>query len=287
MRASGSVTPGGTSSGGGTGSDPYPGGASPGGASTGGTSLIALQRDFRVWLAQESAEAADRLGAAAAPGLSVYLNNYRSQLLAGLRETYATVSAWLGEEVFNAAAAIHIERVPPASWTLDAYGRDFPATLAELHPGDPEVVELARLDAALARIYVGPDCVSVTAGDLGEVDWDRAVLVLVPTFTTLPAATNAAALWSAIAEGAQPPAAAPLDEPAVLALWRVGFTPRFRTLDAGEAEALGQAAAGTTFGALCAQLLQRHGEEQGTALAGTWLGRWLGEGMIAAIVEGA
>ena len=51
----------------------------------------------------------------------------------------------------------HVARVPPSSWTLDAYPRDFPATLAPLYPDDPEVAELAVLELALAEAFVGAD----------------------------------------------------------------------------------------------------------------------------------
>jgi hypothetical protein len=88
--------------------------------------LLEVQRSLREWLVAESAEAAARLGAAAAPGLAVHLNTYRGQLLACLGETFGAVRAWLGQTAFEAAAAIHIERVPPSSWTLDAYAQHFP-----------------------------------------------------------------------------------------------------------------------------------------------------------------
>jgi hypothetical protein len=247
-------------------------------------SLLALQRDFRSWLTQESGPAAARLGGErAAAGLSVYINNYRSQLMACLAETYDTVHAWLGDAAFNAAAATHIDRVPPGSWTLDAYAQGFPATLAELHPEDPEVGELALLERALAAAFVGPDSASVAVLELEDIDWDHAVLSLVPTFALLPARTNAAGLRAAIVDGAPPPPAALLAEPGAVAVWRREFTPMFRTLEKDEAGALAQIAAGTSFGALCAQTVERHGEAAGTAAAGAWLGQWLQDGMIAAI----
>ena len=90
--------------------------------------LLDVQRSFRHWLTVESDEAATRLGVAAAPGLAVHLNTYRSQLLSCLGETFGAVRAWLGDTAFEAAAAIHVDRVPPSSWTLDAYARDFPET---------------------------------------------------------------------------------------------------------------------------------------------------------------
>ena len=244
-------------------------------------SLRDLQRDFRAWLREESADAAARLGSP--NGLSVYLNTYRSQLMACLAETYQTVRAWIGDAAFEASAATHIDHVPPGSWTLDAYARDFPETLARIYPNDVEVIELARLERALAEIFVAVDATAVSAEALSGIDWDNAMLRLVPTFRLEQATTNAAAIWSAINGGSTPLAAARLPRPAMLAVWRNGFTPRFRTLDAAEAAALAHVANGMTFGALCALVVERHGETDGLALAGDWLGRWLGDGMIAAI----
>jgi Putative DNA-binding domain len=251
-------------------------------------SLLDVQRSFRDWLTAESDDAARRSGVAAAPGLAVHLNTYRSQLLSCLGETFGAVHAWLGDTAFEAAAAIHIDRVPPSSWTLDAYPRDFPETLHDLYPADPEVGELACLERALAEIFTAADCIPVAPGTLdqaggAQVDWDRAVLHLVPTFVLLPVTTNAAAIWSAIRDGTPPPPVASLDAPTRLVLWRNGFIPNFRSLDSAEAAALEQVSAGMTFGALCALLIERCGAAEGPRLAGTWLGQWLRDGLIAQV----
>jgi Putative DNA-binding domain len=250
--------------------------------------LLEVQRSFRDWLTAESDEAAARLGRAAAPGLAVHLNTYRGQLLSCLGETFGVVRAWLGETAFAAAAATHIDRVPPSSWTLDAYARDFPDTLSALYAADPEVGDLARLERVLADVFVATDCTPVTPGsvDQGEwerIDWDRAVLHLVPGFALLPVTTNAAAIWSALSNSRPPPPAASLETPAQLALWRNGFTPSLRTLDPAEAAALEQIAGGCTFGALCALMIERCGAVEGSQLAGGWLGLWLRDGLIARV----
>ncbi len=252
--------------------------------------LLDVQRSFRDWLTAESDEAAARLGSAATPGLAVHLNTYRSQLLVCLGESFGVLRAWLGETAFEAAAATHIDRVPPSSWTLDAYAQDFPDTLSDLYPDDPEVGELARLERELSRIFVEVDCTPVTPDTVDpahwqQIDWDRAILQLVPGFALLPVTTNAAAIWSAISNGLTPPPAASLDVPARLAVWRKGFTPRFRTLEPAEAVALDQVAGGITFGALCTLMIERSGDVEGPNLAGAWLGQWLRDGLIARVSE--
>jgi len=244
-------------------------------------SLLALQRDFRRWLDHEAADAGARLGPQAAPGLSVYLNNYRGQLMACLAESYGAVKAWIGDDAFESAAATHIERRPPHSWTLDDYALDFPDTLEAIHHADPEVGELARLERGLARIFVGKDAEPVVPAMLAGIDWERARIGFVPTLTMMPVKTNAAAIWSALADGEHPPAVQFLPDPATVAIWRNGFSPTFRTIDDAEREAIEALAGGLTFGALCGRLVESIGEEKGPVLAGGMLSQWLSDGLVA------
>jgi hypothetical protein len=245
--------------------------------------LLALQRDFRSWLTAESVDAGARLETDPAPGLSVYLNNYRSSLVGCLTESFEITRAWLGDAAFEAAAASHIDRLPPHSWTLDAYALDFPATLALRYPSDPEIADLARLECALGLAFVGPDADAIDPTTLAEIDWDTAVLRFVPTLGLLDVTTNAAAIWSAITAGQQPPVAELLSEIACIAIWRDALTPAFRTLDAHEATALSLMIDGRSFGGLCAGLVDEHRDEAGPAMAGALLGQWMRDGIIRAI----
>ena len=246
-------------------------------------SLLSLQRDFRSWLISEAPDAAARLGEGAAPGLAVYINNYRGQLMASLAGSFGSVRAWLGDEAFEAAAAIHIDRVPPHSWTLDDYALDFPATIAKLHPEDPEVGDLARLERDLGLAFVGPDAARLQPSSIGQIDWDKAFFVLVPTFSMLSVTTNAAAILSAINAGMTPPAAELLGKSASVAIWRHELAPAFRTLERLEAHALSMAGEGRTFAQICAVIAGEIGEEDGPERAGRFLGQWLSDGMIREI----
>jgi len=243
-------------------------------------SLLALQRDMRAWLAQEDARAAERLGVDAAPGLRVHQNNYRAQLVACLSETFAHTSAWLGGEAFESAAARHIDRVPPSSWTLDAYARDFPATLAALYPDDPEVAELAWIECAIGEAFVAPDAAALTAAELAGVDWDRAALQFTPTLDLGALTTNAPAIWSALAREAVPPAAELLAEPGAILVWRSEQVSQFRAIDQVERQALLWARAGMPFAELCEAMVASWGEEEGVARAGGLLGQWIADGLV-------
>lgn len=246
-------------------------------------SLIELQRDMRAWLTRDDPQAAARLAAPSAPGLGVYQNNYRAQLVACLEETFERTLAWIGGAAFHDAVVAHIDRVPPSSWTLDAYGRDFPDTLALLYPDDPEVTELAWLDNALGEAFVGPDAGALTADDLAAIDWDGAILRLPPTLDIGPLVTNATAIWGALAEGGTPPAVTLLPETGAIMVWRQDAVSRFRAIDQYEHQSLLAVRAGMPFAMLCTALVDALDEEAGIARAGAMLGQWIGDGLICAI----
>ncbi|MEO5866388.1 MAG: DNA-binding domain-containing protein [Sphingomonas sp.] len=247
--------------------------------------LLAMQRDMRRWLDKGDDFAASRIGTRAAPGLRVYQNNYRAQLIACLDETFPHTRDWIGGEAFHAAMVAHIERVSPSSWTLDAYPRDFPATLAMLYADDAEVAELAWIEQALGEAFVGPDAPALASNRIAEVDWDTAILRFTSTLDQAPLTTNAAALWAAMEAQKVPPPAIILDQPGAVLVWRYEQVSRFRAIEREELDILLLARAGTSFADLCAALVEARGEEAGIARAGQLLGNWIAEGVIIAIED--
>jgi len=242
-------------------------------------SLAELQRGFSDWLVDASTDFAARIGCRATAGLNVYQNNYRSQLVSCLGETFEQLHAWLGDEAFVEAARTHIQRNPPHGWTLGIYGAGFDRTLAALYPEDPEVVELAGLEWALAQAFTGPDADGIAPEDLAVIDWGSARLLCAPTTRMAAATTNAGAIWSALAGRAEPPMPARLPEPGVMLVWRQALTPCFRTIEADEGRALALIQAGNSFGELCEDLVARAGEA-GVQQAGFMLGQWLRDGVV-------
>lgn len=245
--------------------------------------LAETQQDFRAWL---QAGVLSGFGEGALPGLNIYQNNYRAQLVACLTKSFPHTRNWIGDAAFHDAVVAHIERVPPSSWTLDEYPRDFPETLRLLYPADIEVAELASLESALGDAFVGADAEPVSAAKIAAVDWDQAILRFTPTIDLLEITSNAPSLWSALAAGDIPPGVEMLSDTGALLVWRHDFVSRFRTIELAERHALLLARAGTPFAALCATLVTAHGEADGITLAGAWLGRWLADGLIVDIIQG-
>ncbi|WP_404478708.1 DNA-binding domain-containing protein [Novosphingobium sp. BL-52-GroH] len=248
--------------------------------------LLSLQRDMQSWLVLEDAEAAGRMGAAAAPGLAVYQNTYRSQLVACLESSFARTRAWIGDTAFLRAAALHIDGVPPSSWTLDAYSQGFPATLDRLHAEDPEVAEIAWIELALEEAFVAADHEVLGIDGLHDIDWENAVLHFAPALRIVHLSTNAFAIWSALGADRVPPPVSRLDEAAGALVWRQGDRSIARLVEGGERRALIEAPAGVSFGQLCVHAAECFGEERGAMLSGQWLGRWIADGLIHSIGSG-
>ncbi|WP_295526450.1 DNA-binding domain-containing protein [Novosphingobium sp. Chol11] len=243
--------------------------------------LAELQHTFRDWLVEADETAEWRLGGG--PGTAIYQNNYRTSLMGCLGENYKRVASWLGEDTFEAAAARYVDAHPPTSWTLDAYGERFGAFLARIYPDDPEVADLAAIDWAVGQVFVSADAAALRPEALAVEDWDTAVIRAVPSLRQITLASNADAIWRALAAEEMPPAACREEEPVVLLFWRQGLEPVFRRAAAHDLDVLAWSAQGLGFGPICAQLAQTLGEEAAVSAAGTVLGQWLTEEMVAAI----
>ena len=244
-------------------------------------SLIAMQRAMRDdILADDNSETA--------PGLTVYRNAYRNRLLGALQDNFELTRRWVGDDAFDAAARHHIILHPPVSWTLDNYGLGFDQTLTELFAEDPEVGELAWLEWQMQRAFGALDTqvldvAMLTSDELGVADWETVCFALVPSFAMRAVAKDCVSLWQALADDDMPSEALPLPLDSELIVWRKGFSPHFRIVDAAERKALAAVAAGQQFGELCAAFVGKLGPEQAMAQAGTLLGRWVQDGLIAGV----
>ncbi|HWU04157.1 MAG TPA: DNA-binding domain-containing protein [Novosphingobium sp.] len=244
--------------------------------------LSALQSGFLGWLVGGDEDQPPNLPLRRAEGLAVYQNNYRASLMACLAETCPQTMAWMGEADFRAAAARHIDRVPPHSWTLDEYADGLPDSLTAQYPDDREIGDLARIELALSQVFVAADAAAMTPAQMAGIDWGEAWLQAIPALAILSLATNAAEIWMALAEELPPPAAREQREPEAVLVWRVEGICRLRRLDADEAAMLRLLTSGhTRFEHICQQAIARWGEQKGIQAIGQWLARWVVDGLIA------
>ena len=243
--------------------------------------LSALQSGFLSWLASGEEGDVAALPLRREQGLAVYQNNYHASLMTCLADTYPQTLAWLGEAEFYAAAARHIDRVVPHSWTLDDYADGFPASLTADYPDESEGGELAQIELALSRAFVAADAIALSPDRMGSVDWDKARLKAIPALSMLSQHSNAADIWMALADGEAPPAAFAQLTPSAILVWRREGLCRLRRLEADEAAMIEMLADGCpSFEDLCQQAMARWGEEQGIITIGQWLSRWVCDGLI-------
>lgn len=245
--------------------------------------LAELQRDFQHWLVASSGALEMRLADRAKPGLVIYQNNYRTQLVNCLQVSFPQLRAWLGDEVFLEAAITHIDSRPPHAWTLDAYGADFGDTLRAMYPHNPDIHELAWIEWTLSESFVAADAAPMPTGELGTIDWGTARLRLNPSLRHHAATTNVTAIWSALQDGTELPDSTMLEVPSGLIVWRPDFTSRLQTIDAEGYAALLSLYDDNHFEHLCETLVRQLGEESGIAKAGALLADWLAAGIVTGV----
>lgn len=218
-------------------------------------------------------------------GMAIYRNAYRGRLAEALAVGFERTRRWVGEEMFELAAAHYILTHPPQSWTLDAYGADFPEVLAGLFAEDPEVAELAWLEWSMQQAFAAPDCSTLTpaalgAAGLGEQDWEQLRLAPAAGLAARAVTHDLAALWHALADGAPDRSVLSATDPAKLLVWRKDLSPHFRLLEQAEFAALETLLEGASFGAAASQA-----GEDGLARFGQWFAQWLNEGLFSAIAR--
>ncbi len=251
-------------------------------------SLAALQAGFQAYILRSRDEPGTILdhleggfGIGRERRAGIYHHAYRARLREALGSVFERTWAYLGDGEFDAAAARFIEAHPPVTRNLRDYGPEFPASLRESLPDDPEVAELATMDWNLHAAFDAPDCPRLdpaSLGDLREEDWASARFALHPGVSLAVFDWNVLPIWHAIDQGATPPPAARLPRPTGHLFWRSALASRFRSLDEAEFTALRDLAAGAPFARVC--------EATTPGEAGEWLRTWLADELFTGLSTG-
>lgn len=239
-------------------------------------------------LADTQLDFLDQILAAPAPtvseGMRIYRHAYRARLSGAMAETYAQVWAWLGDETFQSEVRAYIEAHPSSQWSLDDYGQGFATFLGGRYPDDPEIAELAWLDAALRQAFAAEDADLLDGAALMQVsDWEAVRFVLNPALRHRAIRSNAPALWRALSADETPPEVLYFEATSGLCVWKTTLASRFRTLEADEYTLICALAAGQGFAAACETLTRDASDKDLTAQIGAWLGQWLTEGLVTGL----
>jgi hypothetical protein len=167
--------------------------------------LLELQRQFaRAVLGGELASDAAELDIAGEPaGLALYRNNCLSNLTRALALNFPAVQRLVGNEFFEGAARQFIAQDPPASASLDDYGCEFAAFLADFAPaaGLSYLADVARLEWAVSRALHAPAAAGLEVGRLVALDAASTAelrFVPQPAISLLRLQTPADAIWRAV-----------------------------------------------------------------------------------------
>jgi hypothetical protein len=239
--------------------------------------LAVLQRAFLAEIA------ADDALPPSSTGMAIYRNAYRGRLNDALASSFERTRRWVGDEVFDQAAAHYILTYPPHRWTLDRFGVGFPALLQTLFADDPEVAELAWLEWHLQQAFAALDAPVLTAThlvetSLSEDDWARLRFSPAPGFAARQVDFDVVTLWPLLRDEGAASAPARLQESGWLIVWRQEFSPHYRLLDPAEGAALAALAGGASFGDVAA-----HVGADSLPQFGAWFAGWLGEGLFSAM----
>ena len=189
----------------------------------------------------------------------------------------------MGSDTFDAHARAYAVDQPPHTRSLNRYGAGLVDALRQQYPDNPELHELAQLDWDLRTRFDGAD-VPVLDLDRAQAsgDWTTRADMLHPSALLRTVTTNVVSLWNAIHTDDEVPEAVLLPAPAALLVWRKGFQPHFRTLDATEAALVRHLHIGLSVHDACTALLEQGLWAGDAAALSQWLAQLLGEGLVRA-----
>ena len=215
--------------------------------------------------------------------LPIYHHAYRARLAEVLTDTYGKTCLYMGSDTFDAHARAYAVDQPPHTRSLNRYGEGLVDALRQQYPDNPELHELAQLDWDLRTRFDGAD-VPVLDLDSAQAsgDWTTRTDMLHPSALLRTVTTNVVSLWNAIHTDDEVPEAVLLPAPAALLVWRKGFQPHFRTLDATEAALVRHLHIGLSVHDACTALLEQGLWEGDAAALSQWLAQLLGEGLVRA-----
>lgn len=219
--------------------------------------------------------------------LYIYHHAYRARLLETLQDAFEKTWAYLGDDAFESAALAYIEKNSPCHRNLRWYGEGFPQWLASRFPDDGDISELAIIDWQLRCAFDAPDAPPLRVADLGSLsaeDWDKVGFHFTPSLFVAPVQYNTVPLWHALDRDEAPPAAEKLTDTNWLLIWRKGWQPHFRTIQAAEHAALSHLIRGASFAQICTFLNELFPDQDAATLAAGMLSTWLRDELIVELM---
>lgn len=216
----------------------------------------------------------------------VYAHAYRGRLVDVLKSNYEHTAALIGDDEMARLGRAYVDAHPSRNANARYFGDQWPAFLVGQFTGvtGRAVSQLAELERALNDVFDAPDAIALVLGDLAALtpeDWPGVEFSALASNQRLNLDTNASSLWRALNSGETPPAAASLDEPERLIVFRHEGSGHFREMSYEEAMMWDQMVKGLNFGGLCEMVAMQGGDDGAAARAAGYLQGWIAAGMLS------
>ena len=215
--------------------------------------------------------------------LDIYANMYFFRLLDVLRADYPKLTAAIGDDAMHNLATDYLLAHPSDHPSLRQLGRHLPAWLRAhaLAAERPPLADLAELEWARIEAFDVADQAVLERADAAALTadaWPSHVFQAVGSARLLRLAHPAHEMWDALENGrpCPPIGACPTD----VLVWRGGWQPRHRPVEAGESAALACVLAGRPFSAVCQVVGEGRSEAEAAPLAVAFLLRWIDERLL-------
>ena len=207
-------------------------------------------------------------GPKAAERLAIYRNNIFASLIEALADTFPVVKALIGNDFFNAMAAVFIQQNSPKSPILAFYGAELPAFIAAFSPasGLPYLGDLAALEYQYVQAFHSADAVSLDAEAIkNRLDCDPQLIekgmTLHPSLATIISEFSVTSLWQAHQHDSTANRA--MEKPATLPesawIFRHGLNVKILPMEEGDCFFINQLLAGCAMGTAIANTQQSSG----------------------------
>lgn len=222
----------------------------------------------------------------------IYREGYRLRLTESLATDYPATRVVLGTDRFAALAREFVATHPSPYFNLRWYGGELADFLgAQCHDDDAPIAALAAFEWAVAGAFDAADANPVAVEDMARIPhtaWPRLAFTLHPSVRRVDVPPQVPELWRVATGGESLPSPhAAGDALTPWIVWRRDLRVVYRRLAPDEAEALDRAAAGATFADLCVGLSAHVPETQTPARAAGLLKRWIEDGVIGGLADGA
>ena len=250
-------------------------------------SLAQIQALFWQTITQDTPPAADflvtRPDAPADARLAIYRNMYTWRIVDVLREDFANLLRFLGDEAFIALCHRYLAAHPSTDPSIARVGQhmaDFLRCDSTLGAHDI-LASLADLEWLRGVAFADADTLPIGMEQLAQQPPDTITqlqLQFAPGLHVLSSEYDIAPLWHALEhdEEVTPPA----QQPTVIAVWRTDFHVYHATLDPAAAKALQAAMGGAPFGAVCGCFADLPDAEQAAGMA---VARWFADGWVTGV----